>query len=256
MAEKMRAASEGGAAAASADTAGFEAARQRVRRAVVVGDRGLGEPLESDARQRAHRPARRRDAGQDLRSESLVFGHERSRRGAAEDGRRPAAVGPVERRAQVPCGVQRLGGAAPAHAREQHRDARCLDARRRRLRQGAERARRKGREARVLARDAGALGRDREYDAARDAALGGVPEDAARDPQGLDRPPARPARARRILQRDVRLSDAGRARRRPQDRDRAAPRAARPEARAPRPQAPARPVARKRRSGKRQEATP
>ena len=180
------------------------------------GGRGLGEPLGSDARQRAHRPAVAGDARQDLRSDGLVV-----RRAAISTrcwSKWPKARGlpdlwNVERKFRRCSGLDRSCAGA---ARAQHGDARCLDARRpapspKELNGRAEKAGqgRSGREKRWRS------GRDGEHDAARDAALRGVPADPARDSQGEHRPPARPAGARRILRRDVRLPDPDRARRRP-----------------------------------------
>ncbi len=61
---------------------------------------------------------------------------------------------------------------------------------------------------------------------ARDAAVGGFSEDPARSPEGLNRPAPSAAGAGRVLQRDVRLPDPHRTRRRSQDRHGTAPRAA------------------------------
>ena len=75
-----------------------------------------------------------------------------------------------------------------------------------------------------------ALGRDGQRGPAGDAAHRRLPGNPARGAEGLDRPQARPADRRRVLQRDVRLSHARRARRRPQVRHRIAARAPRVEA--------------------------
>ena len=177
------------------------------------------------------RSDRRGHAGADPRSARLDVGDERGRRGAPAHGGRATPCRSVERGASVRRGVQRLGQAAPAQLRAQQGHARCLDAGGRRLRQAAER---KGRERRAAARlDAGvpdALGRDGQRGPAGDAAHRRLPGNPARGAEGLDRPQACPADRRRVLQRDVRLSHARRARRRPQVRHRIAARAPRVEA--------------------------
>ena len=177
------------------------------------------------------RSDRRGHAGADPRSARLDVGDERGRRGPPAHGGRATPCRSVERGASVRRGVQRLGQAAPAQLRAQQGHARCLDAGGRRLRQAAER---KDRERRAAARlDAGvpdALGRDGQRGPAGDAAHRRLPGNPARGAEGLDRPQACPADHRRVLQRDVRLSHAGRARRRPQVRHRIAARAPRVEA--------------------------
>ena len=179
----------------------------------------------------AIRSDRRGHAGEDPRSARLDVGDERGRRGAPAHGGRATPCRSVERGASVRRGVQRLDQAAPAQPRAQQGHARRLDAGGRRLRQAAER---KDRERRAAARlDAGvpdALGRDGQRGPAGDAALRRLPGNPARGAEGLDRSQARPADRRRVLQRDVRLPHARRARRRPQDRHRIAARAPRVEA--------------------------
>src|SRR3954451_5348937 len=139
----------------------------------------------------------------------------------------------MERRAQVRGRVQRLGGHAPAQSRAQHGYAGGLAEGGRRLRQDPQRTGRAGRDARVLARGDGLVGGDGERGASRDAAVGGFSQNPARSPESLNRPAPSAAGAGRVLQRDVRLPDPHRTRRRPQDGHGAAPRTAGVQARKP-----------------------
>ena len=190
---------------------------------------GLRTLLGSDAepaRRRSGQPAHGRDAGQDLRPAWMVLGHQRGGPDAPAHGGGAAAGRPLEHGTQVHGRVQRLGGHAPAQPRAQQGHAGGLAEGGRRLRQDPERASRAGRNARVLARGHGLVGGDCQRDPARDTAVGRLSDHPARSPEGLDRPSPGAAGAGRVLQRDVRLSDPHRTRRRPQDRHRTAPRAA------------------------------
>ena len=91
--------------------------------------------------------------------------------------------------------VQRLDGAAPAQHRAQYRHAGGLAAGGRRLRKDAQRQGRAKGDARLLARGAGALGRDGEYGSARNAAFRELSQEPARNPQGEHRPAPRAAGA-------------------------------------------------------------
>ena len=235
MTERMSKAMSGDGAAAMPNmlpnVQGFDEAQQAFARSWSYGGGAFVEPDQAPRGQRRPGgPARGRHADQDLRPARLVLGDERDGRGAGPHGRGPAPRRPLERRAQVRRRVHGLGGLAPPQPGAPDGHARRLDAGDGRLRQAPQRPRRPGRAAaRLLARAAGALDRHRQRDAPGAAALGGLPQAPARPAQGLDRPPARAARGGRVLQRDVRLPDPGGARRRAQDRHRAAARAARHE---------------------------
>ena len=108
------------AAAASADTAGFEAGERGLRRAVVVGDRGFGEPLESMQGSAPADPLVAEMLGKIFDPKAWFSGTDDLDEALQQmaEGPRLSDLWNIERK--FACRVQRLGGAAPAHAREQH----------------------------------------------------------------------------------------------------------------------------------------